>query len=363
MSRPQTFSNGHPADDVLDVDAAVAQRRPFLVGLGDLRSRTRRRPRVRGVPRSCAVLSHVAHCARVMALATHRAHGPGYGSSSMRPRLVAAPARSTPRGGLDEADLAATRSRCSGAGTTTRTRPACTSPTRWWSHRRAATGGRPRGLVLLKGVSDRRASSSSPTPAPARAPSWPRNPRCALLFPWHPLERQVRVDGVAAPLPRRRGRGLLRAAARAAPSSAPGPRTSRSVVAGRERAGGGVRRGGGAVRRRRRAGARGVGRLPSCARRSWSSGRAGRAGCTTGWSTAARRRLGHRAARAVAALSPAPYAHSDHGPSGRSRHSARSFVTKHLFRGNPRLLIGALPWVVASSCSRARRRHRLHRSS
>lgn len=28
------------------------------------------------------------------------------------------------------------------------------------------------------------------------------NPRCALLFPWHPLERQVRVDGVASPLPR-----------------------------------------------------------------------------------------------------------------------------------------------------------------
>lgn len=27
------------------------------------------------------------------------------------------------------------------------------------------------------------------------------NPRCALLFPWHPLERQVRVDGVASPLP------------------------------------------------------------------------------------------------------------------------------------------------------------------
>lgn len=27
------------------------------------------------------------------------------------------------------------------------------------------------------------------------------NPRCALLFPWHPLERQVRVDGRAEPLP------------------------------------------------------------------------------------------------------------------------------------------------------------------
>ena len=28
------------------------------------------------------------------------------------------------------------------------------------------------------------------------------NPRCALLFPWHPLERQVRVEGVARDLPR-----------------------------------------------------------------------------------------------------------------------------------------------------------------
>lgn len=27
-------------------------------------------------------------------------------------------------------------------------------------------------------------------------------PRCALLFPWHPLERQVRIEGVAEPLPR-----------------------------------------------------------------------------------------------------------------------------------------------------------------
>jgi pyridoxamine 5'-phosphate oxidase len=28
------------------------------------------------------------------------------------------------------------------------------------------------------------------------------NRHCALLFPWHPLERQVRVDGVATELPR-----------------------------------------------------------------------------------------------------------------------------------------------------------------
>lgn len=29
-----------------------------------------------------------------------------------------------------------------------------------------------------------------------------RNPACSLLFPWHLLERQVRVDGTAEPLPR-----------------------------------------------------------------------------------------------------------------------------------------------------------------
>lgn len=28
------------------------------------------------------------------------------------------------------------------------------------------------------------------------------NPRCALLMPWHPLERQVRIEGEARPLPR-----------------------------------------------------------------------------------------------------------------------------------------------------------------
>jgi pyridoxamine 5'-phosphate oxidase len=28
------------------------------------------------------------------------------------------------------------------------------------------------------------------------------NPSCALLFPWHPLERQVRIEGTASPLDR-----------------------------------------------------------------------------------------------------------------------------------------------------------------
>jgi len=38
-------------------------------------------------------------------------------------------------------------------------------------------------------------------------------------------------------------------------------------------------------------------------------------------------------------------AHTDHGPRGLGA-IASTFVTKHLFRGNPRLLIGALPWAV-----------------
>lgn len=55
-------------------------------------------------------------------------------------------------------------------------------------------------MVLLKGVSDEgfvfftNAFSRKGTELAA-------NPRCALLFPWHPLERQVRIDGAATPLP------------------------------------------------------------------------------------------------------------------------------------------------------------------
>jgi pyridoxamine 5'-phosphate oxidase len=61
--------------------------------------------------------------------------------------------------------------------------------------------GRPSArLVLLKGASDDGfvfyTNKLSRKGAELQA-----NPRCALLFPWHPLERQVRVDGVADLLP------------------------------------------------------------------------------------------------------------------------------------------------------------------
>ena len=62
--------------------------------------------------------------------------------------------------------------------------------------------GRPSSrLVLLKGVSERGFVFFTNTGS-RKGAELAGNDRCALLFPWHHLERQVRVDGVASPLPR-----------------------------------------------------------------------------------------------------------------------------------------------------------------
>jgi pyridoxamine 5'-phosphate oxidase len=64
----------------------------------------------------------------------------------------------------------------------------------------ADAGARPSArLVLLKGVSDEGFVFFTNTRS-RKGEELASNPGCALLFPWHPLERQVRVDGVAAPL-------------------------------------------------------------------------------------------------------------------------------------------------------------------
>ena len=47
-------------------------------------------------------------------------------------------------------------------------------------------------------------------------------PRCSLLFGWYALQRQVRVEGVAAKVPRAETEAYF-ASGRAAPSSGPGP--------------------------------------------------------------------------------------------------------------------------------------------
>lgn len=54
-------------------------------------------------------------------------------------------------------------------------------------------------LVLLKGVSPDGFVFFTNTGS-RKGAELAGNPRCGLLFPWHPLERQVRVDGVAEPL-------------------------------------------------------------------------------------------------------------------------------------------------------------------
>lgn len=56
-------------------------------------------------------------------------------------------------------------------------------------------------MVLLKGVSDAGFVFFTNTGS-RKGAELAANPRCTLLFPWHVLERQVRVDGVASPLPR-----------------------------------------------------------------------------------------------------------------------------------------------------------------
>ncbi|WP_182525712.1 pyridoxamine 5'-phosphate oxidase [Nocardioides dongkuii] len=55
-------------------------------------------------------------------------------------------------------------------------------------------------MVLLKGVSEDGFVFYTNTRS-RKGEELAGNPRCALLFPWHPLERQVRVDGLATPLP------------------------------------------------------------------------------------------------------------------------------------------------------------------
>ncbi|GGO72522.1 pyridoxamine 5'-phosphate oxidase [Nocardioides deserti] len=62
--------------------------------------------------------------------------------------------------------------------------------------------GRPSSrMVLLKGLDERGFVFFTNTRS-RKGTELAANPHCALLFPWHPLERQVRVDGVAEPLSR-----------------------------------------------------------------------------------------------------------------------------------------------------------------
>lgn len=66
----------------------------------------------------------------------------------------------------------------------------------------ADADGRPSSrMVLLKGV-DERGFVFYTNRASRKGVELTVNPACGLLFPWHPLERQVRIDGTARPLDR-----------------------------------------------------------------------------------------------------------------------------------------------------------------
>ena len=63
-----------------------------------------------------------------------------------------------------------------------------------------ALDGRPSSrMVLLKGFSDEGFVFYT-NQASRKGQELATEPRCALLFPWHPLERQVRVEGTASEL-------------------------------------------------------------------------------------------------------------------------------------------------------------------
>ncbi|MDN5894099.1 MAG: pyridoxamine 5'-phosphate oxidase [Nocardioides sp.] len=65
-----------------------------------------------------------------------------------------------------------------------------------------STDGQPSArTVLLKGL-DERGFAFYTNLQSRKGSELLANPRCALLFPWHPLQRQVRVEGVASELPR-----------------------------------------------------------------------------------------------------------------------------------------------------------------
>ena len=64
----------------------------------------------------------------------------------------------------------------------------------------ATPDGRPSSrMVLLKGVGPDGFVFFT-NQASRKGAELAANPRCALLFPWHPLERQVRVEGTASVL-------------------------------------------------------------------------------------------------------------------------------------------------------------------
>ncbi len=105
------------------------------------------------------------------------------------------------QGGLDEADLAADPFEMFQRWLADAIAAGLTEPNAMVVATVSAAGQPSARMVLLKGydaagfvfftnLESRKGRDLTATPA------------CALLFPWHPLERQIRIEGSASPLPR-----------------------------------------------------------------------------------------------------------------------------------------------------------------
>ena len=195
-SSPQTLPNETRADEVLDVDAAVAQGAALLVGLGDLglEGDDAFEPRDEGVSRA-------GHRGAPRQVVLTRRGNSDDGYPQRATVIVCAPTPTWPRcgavyarTGLDEASIAA---------------DPLAQFDRWMQDAIAAGLPEPNAMVLATATTDgvpsartscsrasmTGASPSSPTPSSRKGAELAANPQAALVFPWLALERQVRVTG------------------------------------------------------------------------------------------------------------------------------------------------------------------------
>jgi pyridoxamine 5'-phosphate oxidase len=94
----------------------------------------------------------------------------------------------------------------------------------------ADADGRPSSrMVLLKGVGEEGFLFYT-NHASRKGEELSANPRCCLLFPWHPLERQVRIEGTAEVLDRDRVEAYFRTRPRGAQLGAWASAQSRPVA-------------------------------------------------------------------------------------------------------------------------------------
>jgi pyridoxamine 5'-phosphate oxidase len=84
-------------------------------------------------------------------------------------------------------------------------------------------------MVLLKGVGEEGLVFYT-NHASRKGEELAANPHCSLLFPWHPLERQVRIDGTAEVLDRPRVEAYFRTRPRGAQLGAWASDQSRPVA-------------------------------------------------------------------------------------------------------------------------------------